>query len=208
MAGEPGDQEANVEGLRIPLTSLCSGEKTGPSAFSASASLVFPMPLWVTDCVSGVVESRGLLASRKLSPPVRLLWVSHELWCLGLFSHQHLREIFLGSSLDTARCKMWRGSALFITGTFLFRRRTNFLSSRWLSQASQRRHCWPSASCCLFKLASHSAPAVGLGRPLWPCSLPQEAWEGRGHAEISVCHSRGRKASFQTYASQLPWWRA
>lgn len=43
------------------------------------------------------------------------------------------------------------------------------------SPARKRRDCWPSASCCLFKLASHSAklakpkaPAVSLGCPAGP----------------------------------------
>lgn len=177
--GEPGGWVANVEGCRIlhhaPSLSLQSGERKGLSAFSASASPAFITPPWVTDCVSGVAESWGLLASRKPAPPVPLPYVASELWCLGWFTHHRLKQIFSGSSQDAVHCKM-PGSELFITGTFLSRRRTNFLCSRWLSQASQRRHCWPSASCCLFKLASHSAPAVGLGCPLWPCILPREAW--------------------------------
>lgn len=173
----------------------------GRSAFSASASLALTAPPWVMACVSGVAESWGLLASRKPAPPVPLPYVSYELSCSGLFTHQHLKPISPGSSPDAERCKM-RGSELFITGTFRSRRRTNFLSSRWLSQASQGRHCWPSASCCLFKLAGHAAPAVGLGCPLWSCVLPHEAYRAGATLESAFdTHEAGKLPSKPTPAS-------
>lgn len=93
-------------------SSLWSWEKKELSAFSVPASLAFTMPLWVPDCFSEVVEACGLLAHRKLLPPVRLPYISYELWCLGLFSHQLLKQVFLSSSLDTVHCKMW-GSVIY-----------------------------------------------------------------------------------------------
>ena len=53
----------------------------------------------------GVLGSPGL---QKSVFPVRLPYISYDLWCLGLFFHQHLKQVVLDSSLDTAYCKIWR----------------------------------------------------------------------------------------------------
>lgn len=193
-AGEPGDWETNAKGCRIPH-GICVVQpavwwEERLSAFSVPSSLVFTTLLWVTHCISGAVESCEPLISgscpslRRPLPHTRKVTV-YTLWVvlLGIVFPSAPEADLLVPPWTQHIVK--HEDQLVITWSFLSRRRTDFLFSRWLSQASQRRQCWPSASCCLFKLVSHSArlakpsaPAVYLG-----C-----------HAGLAPCHTRHSRA--------------
>lgn len=104
--------EGSVKGGRThteyTLSRLSSLEKKG---FLQSLYLFLwhSQPRWVKIVLVGL-WSPGALASGKLS-----LQLGFRIYpmSLGLFCHQPLKQVVLGSSLDIAHCKIWR-LALFI----------------------------------------------------------------------------------------------
>lgn len=190
-----------LQGPTQPASATQPAALEGGRAFCGSvpAPLAFMPPLWVTPWVVGLWSP--------VAPGLQEAFPSSEItvcipWAvmLGIVFPSTPEADLPGLRLGHHTLKS-KGSEIFITGTFLSRRRTNFLFSRWLSQASQRRDCWPSASCCLFKLASHSArlpkptiPAVGLAA-LLALPLASLGLLGQG-PRWSQCLTPRRRESF------------
>lgn len=163
-------------------------------------------------CISGIVESCGLLIPESCCPPVKVSCVSmsYDAWDCFPSTPEELPQPFPGPWM----CKMWQ-SELFITSTFLSRRRINFLFLQMAVIGQPKRGLgWPSASCCLFKLASHSvrlakpkAPAVSLGCPCLALHLVTRGTVAQGPCWNQCLTLTRRDAFLPNHASQLLWWQ-